>query len=240
MSGDFCKTNAVAAMVLYHYIFITMLVINSEKSTRLILVIAAVAISAVFLHACSSPRSAAKVNPAQENTAVQTPVPTQPQGGQLVILSEKEAADVCYVQPTEELKKRLSPEEYAVLVQAATEPPFQNPYWDNHAAGIYVDRIDNTPLFASSTKFDSGTGWPSFWQPIDQNALVLVEDRSYGMNRIEVRAKKSGGHLGHLFNDGPNPTGLRYCINSASLRFIPKEKMAEEGFASLLPLVESR
>ncbi|MCE1205817.1 MAG: peptide-methionine (R)-S-oxide reductase MsrB [Spirochaetia bacterium] len=219
------------------------------------LVIASIALPAVFLTACAAPKSAAKANSSQETITSQTtagqttagqtttavmPAPAQPQGGQLVILSEKEAADVCYVQPTEELKKKLSPEEYAVLVQAATEPPFQNPYWDNHAAGIYVDRIDNTPLFASSTKFDSGTGWPSFWQPIDQNALVLVEDRSYGMNRIEVRAKKSGGHLGHLFNDGPNPTGLRYCINSASLRFIPKEKMAEEGFASLLPLVESK
>ena len=233
-------------MVLSAYIYYTMLVMNSvqspPKSHRLfllMLVIAAIALSVAFLAACSSPRSAAKVNSTLETNASQMPAPAQPKGGQLMILSEKEAANVCYVQPTEELKKKLSPEEYAVLVEAATEPPFQNPYWDNHAAGIYVDRIDNTPLFASSTKFDSGTGWPSFWQPIDQNALVLVEDHSFGMNRIEVRAKKSGGHLGHLFNDGPNPTGLRYCINSASLRFIPKEKMAEEGFANLLPLVES-
>lgn len=153
-----------------------------------------------------------------------------------MIYSEKDAQTVCYIQPTEELKAKLSPEEYAVLVQAATEPPFQNPYWDNHREGIYVDRIDGTPLFASTTKFDSGTGWPSFWQPIDEQALVLVEDRSYGMYRIEVRSRSSGGHLGHLFDDGPAPTGLRYCINSASLRFVPREDMEKEGYGSLLSL----
>ncbi len=160
-----------------------------------------------------------------------------PQGGKLVILTEAQAADVCYIEPTEELRKSLSAEEYAVLVLAATEPPFQNAYWDNHREGIYIDRIDGTPLFASSTKFESGSGWPSFWQPIDQNAVVLVEDLSYGMVRIEVRAKKSGGHLGHLFNDGPNPTGMRYCINSASLKFVPKEDMAAQGYGDLLKLM---
>lgn len=160
-----------------------------------------------------------------------------PQGEKLVILTEAQAADVCYIEPTEELRKSLSEEEYAVLVQAATEPPFQNAYWDNHREGIYVDKIDGTPLFASSTKFESGTGWPSFWQPIDKNAVVLVEDLSYGMKRIEVRARKSGGHLGHLFDDGPNPTGLRYCINSASLKFIPKEEMVAQGYGDLLRLM---
>ena len=160
-----------------------------------------------------------------------------PGGEKLVILTEAQAADVCYIEPTEELRKTLSADEYAVLVQAATEPPFQNAYWDNHREGIYVDRIDGTPLFASSTKFESGTGWPSFWQPIDKNAIVLVEDLSYGMNRIEVRAKKSGGHLGHLFDDGPNPTGLRYCINSASLKFVPREEMTVQGYGKLLSLL---
>jgi methionine-R-sulfoxide reductase len=160
-----------------------------------------------------------------------------PGGEKLVILSESQAATVCYIQPTEELKKTLSADDYAVLVQAATEPPFQNAYWDNHREGIYVDKIDGTPLFASSTKFESGTGWPSFWQPIDKNAIVLVEDHSYGMNRIEVRAKKSGGHLGHLFDDGPNPTGLRYCINSASLKFVPREEMSAQGYGKLLSLL---
>jgi methionine-R-sulfoxide reductase len=154
-----------------------------------------------------------------------------------VIYSKKQAATVCYIQPTEELKKKLSPEEYAVLVQAATEPPFANAHWDNHRVGIYVDRIDGTPLFASSTKFESGTGWPSFWNPIDVSSLVLVDDRSFGMSRIEVRAKKSGGHLGHLFDDGPKPSGLRYCINSASLDFIPAEEMATRGYREYLGLL---
>jgi len=151
-----------------------------------------------------------------------------------VIYTEEQASTVCYIQPTEELKAKLSPEEYAVLVQSATEPPFKNSYWDNHRAGIYVDRIDGTPLFASSTKFESGTGWPSFWKPLDESAIILVRDTTLGMDRIEVRARKSGGHLGHLFDDGPNPTGLRYCINSASLEFVPREEMAGRGYAALL------
>ncbi len=164
-------------------------------------------------------------------TRVQTP-----SGDTLMIYTEKQAAEVCYIEPSEELKAKLSPEEYAVLVQAGTEPPFDNPLWDNHREGIYVDKIDGTPLFTSSTKFDSGTGWPSFWKPIDQEAVVLVEDRSYGMFRIEVRSKKSGGHLGHLFDDGPDPTGMRYCINSASLTFVPKEEMEAKGYGALLSL----
>jgi methionine-R-sulfoxide reductase len=159
-------------------------------------------------------------------------------GGKLMIYTEEQASTVCYIEPTEELRKKLSPEEYDVLVQAATEPPFQNAFWDNHRAGIYVDKIDGSPLFLSSTKFESGTGWPSFWTPIDNDAVVLVEDSSYGMNRIEVRAKKSGGHLGHLFNDGPKPTGLRYCINSASLDFIPAEEMANRGYGAYLDLLK--
>jgi len=147
-----------------------------------------------------------------------------------MIYTKEQAATVCYIEPTEELRQKLSAEEYAVLVQAATEPPFENAFWNNHRPGIYVDKIDGSPLFASSTKFDSGTGWPSFWAPIDVDNIVLVEDRSYGMVRMEVRAKKSGGHLGHLFDDGPNPSGLRYCINSASLDFIPFQEMEKRGY----------
>ncbi len=153
-----------------------------------------------------------------------------------MIYTEEQAAAVCYIEPTEELRRKLSAEEFAVLVEAATEPPFQNAFWDNHRPGIYVDRIDGSPLFASSAKFDSGTGWPSFWAPIDPASVVLVNDASYGMDRIEVRAKKSGGHLGHLFNDGPKPSGMRYCINSASLDFIPVEEMEARGYKELLPL----
>jgi methionine-R-sulfoxide reductase len=153
-----------------------------------------------------------------------------------MIYTKEQAATVCYIEPTEELRQKLSAEEFAVLVEAATEPPFQNAFWDNHREGIYVDRIDGTPLFASSAKFDSGTGWPSFWAPIDPSSIVLVNDTSYGMIRIEVRAKKSGGHLGHLFDDGPKPSGMRYCINSASLDFIPREEMGARGYKELLSL----
>lgn len=203
--------------------------------------------SALFIIGCARTQPTAKsAEPSAPSTetavtasAPQAPAPAPihiPQGGTLMVYSEQDANLVCFIQPTEELKARLSPEEYAVLVQAATEPPFENAYWNNHREGIYVDRIDGTPLFSSTTKFDSGTGWPSFWKPIDENALILVEDRSYGMYRIEVRAKKSGGHLGHVFNDGPAPTHLRYCINSASLRFVPREEMEKEGYGALLEL----
>lgn len=148
----------------------------------------------------------------------------------------KDDASVCFVEPTPELRARLSDEQWAVLVDAATEPPFRNAYWDNHAAGVYVDAIDGTPLFSSLAKFDSGSGWPSFWEPINPERLAMVEDDSLGMRRIEVRAKASGGHLGHVFEDGPEPSGLRYCINSASLRFVPADKLAEEGYAELAGL----
>jgi len=172
-----------------------------------------------------SPQGRATV-PAEETATVKG-VPDMP------VIKAAEAANVCYIEPTAELKATLSPEQYAVLVESATEPPFQNAFWNNHEEGIYVDAIDGIPLFASREKFDSGTGWPSFWAPIDPNSVILVEDVSYGMRRIEVRSKASGGHLGHLFDDGPNPTGLRYCINSASLRFIPKDKLVLEGYGEL-------
>lgn len=153
-----------------------------------------------------------------------------------MIYTKEQAATVCYIEPTEELRQKLGADEYAVLVEAATEPPFRNAFWDNHRAGIYVDKIDGSPLFASLTKFDSGTGWPSFWAPLDISNIVLVNDTSYGMNRVEVRAKKSGGHLGHLFEDGPEPSGKRYCINSASLDFIPLEEMGARGYKEYINL----
>ena len=146
--------------------------------------------------------------------------------------------DICFIEPTEELRAKLSPEEYQILVEAATEPPFRNAYWNNHEEGIYVDKIDGTPLFSSNTKFDSGTGWPSFFSPISDDKLILVQDASFGMLRIEVRSKSSGAHLGHVFNDGPAPTGKRYCINSASLRFIKKSEMEKEGYSNLMKLFD--
>jgi methionine-R-sulfoxide reductase len=141
----------------------------------------------------------------------------------------------------DELKKKLTPEQFRVTQQCGTEPPFRNEYWDNHRAGIYVDVVSGEPLFTSLDKFDSGSGWPSFTKPIDKNNVAEKSDRTFGMERTEVRSSKSDSHLGHVFDDGPSEKGgLRYCINSASLRFIPVEKLKEEGYGQYLPLFEKK
>jgi peptide methionine sulfoxide reductase msrA/msrB len=135
-----------------------------------------------------------------------------------------------------ELKKLLTPEQYEVMRKNGTEAPFRNEYWNNHKQGLYVDRITGEALFSSVDKFDSGTGWPSFIRPIDKSNIIEKNDVTHGMTRIEARSKKGGSHLGHVFPDGPAPTGLRYCINSASLRFIPLENMEKEGYGRYLAL----
>jgi len=157
------------------------------------------------------------------------------------VASPTAASAKAYMKPSDaDLKKKLTPLQYQVTQHEATETPFRNEYWDNHEPGIYVDVVSGEPLFSSLDKYDSGTGWPSFTRPLEPANIQTKTDRMLGYARTEVRSAHANSHLGHVFDDGPRPTGLRYCMNSASMRFIPVSQLEAEGYGQYLPLFKAK
>jgi peptide methionine sulfoxide reductase msrA/msrB len=196
------------------------------KKKYTIALFSSILLLAVFvLPACSQKPDPVAIKPAADTAPVAAAKDTSPWR--------------TYVKPSkEELKKKLTPIQYKVTQEEGTEPPFRNEYDTNKREGIYVDIVSGEPLYSSLDKFDSGTGWPSFTKPLDPGNIVEKEDRSLFSTRTEVRSKHAGSHLGHVFPDGPKPTGLRYCMNSAALRFIAKEDLEKEGYGQYLKLFQ--
>jgi methionine-R-sulfoxide reductase len=162
-------------------------------------------------------------------------MPACSRGGDNGAVMSETRNSVGFAKPSEsELRERLTPLQFKVTQEEGTEPPFKNEYWNNHREGIYVDVVSGEPLFSSKDKFESGTGWPSFTRPLEPDAIYEREDRSLFRTRTEVRSRGADSHLGHVFPDGPPPAGLRYCMNSAAMRFVPKEDLEREGYGKYL------